>query len=96
MEITEKVIGSLVLIVFLIWSLAYLYTRLFGMSRGRGGGVLRVITTIPLGPKSSLTVIELAGEYLLLGVGPESVTLLTRVTDREAVERWRKEVEQRS
>lgn len=45
----------------------------------------RVITTLFLGQKRNLAVVEVAGEYLVLGITPNTITCLTKLDSPEAV-----------
>jgi flagellar protein FliO/FliZ len=51
--------------------------RRFGMAGG--GRVIRVVANQYLGGKSQVSVVEVDGERLLLGVSPERVNLLCRL-----------------
>lgn len=55
----------------------------------RSKSVVKVITSSFLGPKKSLTVVEVAGEMIVLGITPTSVNYLTKVEKPEAVEALR-------
>jgi len=50
------------------------------------GGTVKVMERIPLDPKRTLFVIQVADEYLLLGGGDGAVNLLAKI-DREAMEK---------
>lgn len=51
---------------------------------------VKVLSTFFLGQKKNLTVVEVAGEVLVLGVTPASVTFLTKLEKKEAVEELKK------
>lgn len=71
------VLMSLILVVLLIFSLAWLVRRL-----GIGGGllarsaVMKIIATLPLGTRERLVIIEVGGKQLLLGVTAHSIQTL--------------------
>ena len=46
--------------------------------RGNLGNVLEHLGTLPLTAHSSLALVRLQGETLLLGITPQSITLLTK------------------
>ena len=81
---TLKMLGSLVLVIGLILVVTYGIRRLrFGASPFQGGPKMRVLGTLTLAPKRSIALIEVCGELLLLGVGTENVTLISKIEDIE-------------
>ena len=58
----------------------------FIMKRAKGGSfsmgkypVMKNLATLSLGPKKSLALIEVCDQWLLVGVGTESVSLISKV-----------------
>ncbi|WP_294157260.1 flagellar biosynthetic protein FliO [uncultured Selenomonas sp.] len=80
--------ASLLVIFGFVVVMAYFAARFlgghFGKSVSRHGG--RLLVQLPLGPKSSACVVEMAGRTFLLGVTEASVTMLAEITDPEEVE----------
>ncbi len=73
--------ASLAIVIGLIYLAYYAATRWF---KGMAGGtacspLIRVVETRHLAPKRSLVIVEVAGEYLLLGNGGEGVQLLKKL-----------------
>ena len=79
---------SLLVIFGFVVVMAYFVARFvgghFGKSVSRHGG--RLLVSLPLGPKSSAAVVEIAGRTFLLGVTEQNVSLLAEITDREEIE----------
>ena len=46
-----------------------------------------MISSVALGPKMSVAIVEIAGQMLILGVTEHNVTLLSEVTDPEEIDR---------
>lgn len=68
-----------------------LYMRKSGTASVKGvKAPVRVITTAFLGPKRNIAVVEVAGEVLVLGLTPQSITFLTKVEDAGAKEELKK------
>lgn len=69
-----------------------LYMRKSGAAsvKGVAKAPVRVITTAYLGPKRNIAVVEVAGEVLVLGLTPQSITFLTKVEDAGAKEELQK------
>ena len=79
---------SLLVIFAFVLAMAYFVAKLlggrFGRSSAKSGG--RMLLQLPLGPKSSACIVELAGRTFLLGVTEHNVSLLAEITDREEIE----------
>ena len=84
-----KSLGSLAVVLGIIYLLTHLSRRWL-----KGGLVLkgrqshiRVVETRHLGPKKTLLLVEVAGEYLLLGNGSEGgITLIKQIDMLEDIE----------
>ena len=61
----------------------------FGKSVSRHGG--RLLVSLPLGPKSSAAVVEIAGRTFLLGVTESNVSMLAEITDPREIESLERE-----
>ena len=72
-----------------------LYALRYWMKKGGMAGAtkrrapVRVLTTTFLGNKRNLTIVEVTGEILVLGITPTSITFLTKIEDPAAVEELR-------
>lgn len=60
--------------------------RRFGRRGAQQAEPIRVLSVYPLDYKKSLTVVDVAGTVLVLGVTPTSVNLVAKIEDREAAE----------
>ncbi|MEZ6196390.1 MAG: flagellar biosynthetic protein FliO [Planctomycetota bacterium] len=45
--------------------------------------VLKIVDALPLGPRKQIYVVEVQGRRLVLGAGPETITLLSEFEDRD-------------
>jgi flagellar protein FliO/FliZ len=70
-------IGSLVVVLLVIFVLAYLVRRVQGMPLARGS-LMRVHGGIQLGAKERVVILEAGGQQFLIGVAGGSVNLLHR------------------
>lgn len=86
MDLIEKLIGGLFLVIPVIWLVVYAYSK-YGAGAKAQKGLMRVVTNLPLGPKKSISVVNIAGEYLVLGVSAEQINFLTRINDRSISDR---------
>ena len=53
------------------------------------GRMIRVLSTRYLGPKSSILLLDVLGSVIVVGVSGSRMTLLTTITDEDALERLR-------
>jgi flagellar protein FliO/FliZ len=63
---------SLLLVLAFIFAAAWVVRRM-PLGVGRANGPLKVLATLPLGPKERLVLVEARGEQLLIGVSPAGV-----------------------
>lgn len=70
-----EVLLGLVVVVALIVIAGWLLRRVYPGVAG-GTGQLRVLATLPLGPRERLLLVDAAGKQLLLGVTAQQVTTL--------------------
>ena len=84
---------SLLVIFGFVVVMAYFVARFvgghFGKSVSRHGG--RLLVSLPLGPKSSAAVVEIAGRTFLLGVTESNVSMLAEITDPQEIEALERE-----
>lgn len=59
----------------LILACAWLARR-FGLQRLGGGHVVKVVSSTPVGQRERVVVVEVAGQWLVLGVTPQSINAL--------------------
>ena len=79
---------SLLVVFLFVAGAAYAAARFLGgrfnQNVGSGG---RLLSSIALGPKMSVCVVEVAGKVVLLGVTEHNVNLLGEIDDLEEIER---------
>jgi flagellar biosynthetic protein FliO len=74
-----KMVGALALILgLMLLSLHFLKRYRLGMNRRSPESQVQILDVRMLAPKKSIALVEVAGERLLLGVGTETVTMLSR------------------
>ncbi|NLY59378.1 MAG: flagellar biosynthetic protein FliO [Gammaproteobacteria bacterium] len=66
---------GLVVVVGLIFLLGYLMRRV-GPLAPQGGQHIRVISTLPLGPRDRLALVQVGDQQLLLGISPGRISTL--------------------
>jgi flagellar protein FliO/FliZ len=62
-------------IILLIFFLAWVFKR-SGLSPGAGNQIIKIISTIPIGQKEKLAVIEVGNQQLLIAVSPGNIQKL--------------------
>jgi flagellar protein FliO/FliZ len=77
-----KALGALVLILGLMLLMARLFRRIGGgLGPMSQGAMINVLETRMLGPRKQLTVVEVGGEVLVLGVSEQQINLVSRLDD---------------
>jgi flagellar protein FliO/FliZ len=77
MSLLQVVVG-LAIVLFAIVGVAWLFRRLSG-GMLPGSHRLRVVSGLMVGQRERVVIVELEGEWLVLGVTPQAVNLLTRL-----------------
>lgn len=73
-QVAQLVLG-LLFIIGLIFLLGYLMRRL-GPLAAQGGQHIRVLSSLPLGPRDRLMLVDVAGKQILLGASPGRISTL--------------------
>lgn len=80
-ESLVKMISSLLVVLALILAIAFGLRRLLRsrFSRWKTAPLVKVLSTAYLGPKKEISIISVGEQYLVLGVTPNNISLLTRL-----------------
>ena len=70
-----KLTGGLVLVVALIFALAWLVKKL-NLNQQSNNGLMRIVTGMPLGTRDRLVVLQVGEEQILLGLTPGRIEKL--------------------
>lgn len=70
-----KLTGALLLVVFIIFGLAWLMKR-FNLSQHSQNGLLRIIAGLPLGTRDRIVLLQVGEEQILLGLSPGRIQKL--------------------
>ena len=71
-----RVLAALVVVV----PVAYLSTRLLGgRMRGRRGGVMKLVDSLPLGPQRGLHLVQVSDRLFLIGASEREISLLAEM-----------------
>ena len=78
-----KMAGALILLLGIL----ILFRRYFGgwggARMGKGAKWVRVISVCPISLKQQVALVQIPGAILVLGIMPERMTVLSRITDSE-------------
>jgi len=76
-----KMTSSLLIVLGLILFVAFVAKRILrsGFSRWRTAPLIQVLSTAYLGPKREISIIEVGSEYLVVGITPNQISLITRL-----------------
>jgi len=77
-----KTVATLCLVLGLLIVVLYLMKRLFFLRREKEGNLfIKILTSMALSPKQRIEVIEIMGEKIVVGISPESIRFLTKLSD---------------
>ncbi|MEE8484843.1 MAG: flagellar biosynthetic protein FliO, partial [Nitrospinota bacterium] len=90
-EAVVKVGSALAIVLALVLIVSFGARKYLNAMEGSLGSKkqLKVLSSHHIGVKKTVTIIELAGEILVLGVANESINLLARYTDEDKIEELR-------
>ncbi|MDH5542658.1 MAG: flagellar biosynthetic protein FliO [Nitrospinota bacterium] len=83
-----KVGSALLIVLSLIFIIAFLAKKYLNVAEGKLGGKrdIKIISSQYIGVKKQVTMVEVAGEILVLGVTSQSISILARYNDPEKIE----------
>ncbi len=77
--LSYKLVISMLIVFILLILFVFILKRLRGGSLSlRRYPVMKIISTLSLAPKRSLAIVEVCNEWLLLGVGAENISILSK------------------
>lgn len=88
-------LGSLVVVIGLIFALAWLARKLQGV-RAHRGGLLQVTGGVAVGGKERVVIVQIGGEHFLVGVAPGQVSLLHRFESAPGAQQMPADAERRT
>lgn len=79
-----KTMGSLVIVLAIMFLLLYLIKK-SGLARNviQQGGLIRVLDRKMLAPRKQVAVLDVAGEYIVVGISDQQLTLLHTLASSE-------------
>ena len=85
-----KMVGALAVVLFIVFAVMFYVKRAFGRYASKGGSdTVRVLGSTFLGVKKTVSLVEIPGAVLVLGVSNDRITLLATIDDGEVLERMR-------
>lgn len=83
---------SLLLVFAVVVVLAYWATRFVGGQISAGNlNNSKILDQLPVSPKHSVCVVDMAGRVFVIGIADHSVNLLAEITDEEEIDRLRRQ-----
>ncbi len=81
-----RLVTAFVVVIMLIYALVYLLRKITLRGSGKTAGCIKQIGSYPLGQRSRITVVEIAGRTFLLGVTPQQVSMIAEFDPEEIEE----------
>ncbi|HUV49843.1 MAG TPA: flagellar biosynthetic protein FliO [Anaerolineae bacterium] len=92
-----KIISALAVTVGIMIVAAYLFKKI--MKKGEGGingrELIKILSAKYLGTKSSIMLIDVLGNIMVIGVSSSKISLLTEIVDSESLEQLKDIQEQK-
>jgi flagellar protein FliO/FliZ len=82
MAMTLSIVLGLIFLLFFGFKKYVLKNTMFG----GGGKLVQVLSTNFLAPKKNITLVEVAGEVLVLGISDQNISLLTSIRESDRIE----------
>ena len=84
--------SKMILGLGIVFVLLFLFMRLLRRTTLAGGDMssesgIRLLTTKPIAPRKYISLVEIAGEILALGISESQITLLTKIENKEFLEK---------
>jgi len=82
-----KSLGMLSLVIGVLLGVLYLTRQLFNKRGGLSGrGIIRMLASYHISPKERVVLMDVLGEKILLGVTPQQIRCLAKITTEKDVE----------
>jgi flagellar protein FliO/FliZ len=83
-----KIISALAVTVGIMIVVAYLFRKIVKKGGGEINGreLIKILSAKYLGPKSSIMLIDVLGNIMVIGVSSSNISLLTEIVDSESLE----------
>lgn len=84
-----KMLAALAIVIALMIIAMYFIKKYFfhSLPEMNGSTTINIVSTRHLSPKNSLMLVEVLGQVILLGVSNQQMSMLSAITDPDAVER---------
>ncbi|HEN20855.1 MAG TPA: hypothetical protein ENN86_02475 [Desulfobacteraceae bacterium] len=85
-----RMLAALVIVLGGLLAAFYVSKRLFRREAGASGEkLIRIIGNSYIGVKKTITMVEIPGAVLVLGVTNDNISLLAKIEDKERIDRFR-------
>ena len=89
MATTLKMVAALALVLAVLGVFFYISKRVMRKDAGTAGGkMIRVLASQYIGMKKNISLVQVPGAILVVGIAGDSIRLLTRIDDPEVLERF--------
>ena len=84
-----KMLAALAVVIALMIVAMYFMKKYFfhSLPDVNGSALINIISTRHLGPKNSIMLVEVLGQLILLGVSNQQMSMLSTISDPEAMEK---------
>jgi flagellar protein FliO/FliZ len=82
-----QMISALALVLGIMIGLAFLFRRFFQQTGApiSDGAAIRILSVKYLGPKSSIMIVDILGQVVVIGVSQQHMSYITTINDKDAL-----------
>ncbi len=85
-----KMFAALAVLLAVLLAVRYISKRMMGRTGGQfSGGMIRMLGQAHVGVKKTITMVEVPGAVLVLGVTNDHIRLLTKIEDQEILDQFK-------
>ena len=89
MATTFKMVAALALVLAVLGAFFYISKRVMRKDAGTAGGkMIRVLASQYIGMKKNISLVQVPGAILVVGIAGDSIRLLTRIDDPTIIEQF--------
>jgi len=81
-----KMMGALIIGLGGLWGVLYLIRRMTGLGNLTARSAIRVVGTLPIGVRASISMVQIPGAVLVVGVTRNDLRLLDRISDPRLID----------
>jgi flagellar protein FliO/FliZ len=79
-----RIFSALAIVMGLIFLFLFILKRILGNFKG-SSKLIRTITIFPVAPKKYISLLDVAGEIIVIGITSQQISMLCKVEDKDSI-----------